>query len=120
MINPKQNTTIVKNMALTSGGHGQHPENVVQLRPQKVRISLRKGQEYKLDFEYLQAKDYPVDLYYIIDNSYSMSFFKKKLSSLGDKLASTMKNLTKHFKIGFGSFVEKTRLPFVDERPHKY
>ena len=42
---------------------------------------------------------------------------KDNLATLGRKLAETMKNLTGQFKLGFGSFVDKTTMPFVDVAP---
>lgn len=38
---------------------------------------------------YKQAKDYPVDLYYLMDLSHSMEDDKAKLASLGDLLGMT-------------------------------
>jgi hypothetical protein len=38
------------------------------------------------DVKFKQAVDYPVDLYYLMDLSYSMKDDKEKLSQLGDLL----------------------------------
>ena len=40
----------------------------------------------KFTVTYRQAKDYPVDLYYLMDLSYSMADDKAKLAQLGDTL----------------------------------
>lgn len=63
---------------------------------------------------YQQANDYPVDLYYLMDLSNSMRPHKDKLSSLGSELASAMRKITKNFHLGFGSFVDKVALPYVN------
>ena len=44
---------------------------------------------------------------------------KEKLSQLGDLLAERMKLITKNFRLGFGSFIDKKVMPFVDPRKEK-
>ncbi|KAG8227222.1 hypothetical protein J437_LFUL003428 [Ladona fulva] len=94
-------------------------EEAVQIRPQKVKLQLRVHEPSSVDFHYAQAEGYPVDLYYLMDLSSSMADDKKKLSILGDKLAEEMKQLTSNFRIGFGSFVDKIEMPFVNTFPDK-
>lgn len=72
-----------------------------------------------MGFSYAQAKDYPVDLYYLMDLSKSMEDDKDKLSSLGNHLAETMRRMTSDFKLGFGSFVDKVVMPYVSTVPRK-
>lgn len=105
---PELKYEIVENKPLKSSD-----ENVVQIRPQKVKLKLRKGQEHVLQFQYQQAKNYPVDLYYLMDLSISMKAYKDILAKLGAKLASTMTNLTSNLSLGFGSFIDKVEVPFV-------
>lgn len=69
--------------------------------------------------DYSQAVAYPVDLYYLMDLSKSMNDDKDKLSSLGNLLAETMKNMTSNFRLGFGSFVDKVVMPYVSILPQK-
>jgi len=69
--------------------------------------------------KYSQAKDYPVDLYYLMDLSASMEPYRNDLSQLGTRLAETMQNLTSNFRIGFGSFVDKVILPMTNTQPDK-
>lgn len=69
--------------------------------------------------KYSQAKDYPVDLYYLMDLSASMEPYRDKLSKLGLQLAKAMKKLTSDFRIGFGSFVDKVVLPMTNTQPDK-
>jgi integrin beta 1 len=73
----------------------------VQLRPQEADIRIRPSMrlrrfshtlgtliESKARFvvTFRQALDYPFDLYYLMDLSYSMKDDKEKLSELGDLL----------------------------------
>ncbi|XP_055370761.1 integrin beta-PS-like [Condylostylus longicornis] len=92
---------------------------IVQIRPQRVSLKLRPHQVHTLNFEYSQAEDYPIDLYYLMDLSRSMLNHKEKLSSLGNTLANAMKNITRNFQIGFGSFVDKVLMPFTSIMPEK-
>lgn len=85
-----------------------------------MKVRLRKGEEVKLNFQYAQASNYPVDLYYLMDLSASMETHREKLAKLGNKLAETMRNITSNFKLGFGSFVDKVDLPFTSTVPEKY
>lgn len=92
----------------------------------------------KFNVTYRQAVDYPVDLYYLMDLSYSMKDDKQKLSELGDLLgmlslfvllaihlsvgdvsAERMRQITRNFRLGFGSFIDKKLMPFIDPRPEK-
>lgn len=74
---------------------------------------------YSLKMHYTQAVDYPVDLYYLMDLSKSMEDDKDKLSSLGNLLAESMRNITSNFRLGFGSFVDKVVMPYVSTVPKK-
>ena len=62
-------------------------------------------------------------MYYLMDLSQSMSDDLENLRSLGSKLTAKMKDVTgnkpKNFRIGYGSFVDKTVLPFVSTVPAK-
>lgn len=69
--------------------------------------------------KYRQAKDYPVDLYYLMDLSASMEPYRDQLSKLGLQLAKDMLKLTSNFRIGFGSFVDKVALPMTNTQPDK-
>ena len=72
-----------------------------------------------MKFNYSQAEDYPVDLYYLMDLSSSMSDDKDKLSNLGALLSATMRNITSNFRLGFGSFVDKVLMPYTSTVPEK-
>lgn len=71
------------------------------------------GQVFNFSVQYSVAKDYPADLYFLMDVSISMEDDKKNLVKLGEKLVETMRNMTADFQIGYGSFVDKNAVPFV-------
>lgn len=60
-----------------------------------------------------QVEDYPVDLYYLMDLSFSMKDDLARLRTLGSKLAEAMRRTTSNLRIGFGAFVDKTRSPYM-------
>ena len=45
---------------------------------------------YKFNMTFRQAENYPVDLYYVMDLSFSMGDDKSKLAELGDLLGKYM------------------------------
>ena len=89
------------------------------MRPQEVDIHIRPKSRARFFVSFRQAANYPVDLYYLMDLSYSMKDDKEKLSQLGDLLADRMKQITRNFRLGFGSFIDKKVMPFVDPRKEK-
>lgn len=60
-----------------------------------------------------QVEDYPVDIYYLMDLSYSMKDDLGSIQNLGTKLASQMRKLTSNLRIGFGAFVDKPVSPYM-------
>lgn len=62
---------------------------------------LGEPQTFSLKFK--RAEDYPIDLYYLMDLSYSMKDDLENVKSLGTSLMSKMKNITSDFRIGMES-----------------
>lgn len=60
-----------------------------------------------------QVEDYPVDIYYLMDLSYSMKDDLGSIQNLGTQLASKMRELTSNLRIGFGAFVDKPASPYM-------
>lgn len=99
-------------------------QEIVQIYPQRMSLKLRiskfcfsnKGiqfdsclrqiidQPQKIALTYSGPLDFPVDVYYLMDLSFSMNDHKDKLSKLGKSIADAMTNITNDFRIGFGSF----------------
>ncbi|KAL0201335.1 hypothetical protein M9458_004522, partial [Cirrhinus mrigala] len=76
-----------------------------------------EAQTFNLTFK--RAEDYPIDLYYLMDLSYSMKDDLENVKNLGTGLMREMKQITSDFRIGFGSFVEKTVMPYISTTPAK-
>ncbi|XP_072902731.1 integrin beta-2 [Hemitrygon akajei] len=98
---------------------GRHHDKVVQIKPQKVQLVLRRGSPHKILVKFKRAEGYPIDLYYLMDLSYSMKDDLQKVKKLGKELLEALRSVTKSIKIGFGSFVDKTVLPFVNTHKEK-
>lgn len=58
-------------------------------------------------------EDYPVDLYYLMDLSYSMNDDLFRLRTLGKGLAEAMNRTTSNLRMGFGAFVDKPLSPYM-------
>uniref|UniRef100_A0A913I850 Integrin beta n=1 Tax=Strongyloides stercoralis TaxID=6248 RepID=A0A913I850_STRER len=118
---PQKSFEVIEDEPLSDTRHvdDDHQDEAIQLKPQEVDVVIRPTSKVRFEVTYKQALDYPVDLYYLMDLSYSMKDDKQKLSELGDLLAGRMRNITKNFRLGFGSFIDKKLMPFVDPRPEK-
>ncbi|RWS15929.1 integrin beta-PS-like protein, partial [Dinothrombium tinctorium] len=94
-------------------------KDIIQLKPQRIALKLRPHTKQTFKLTVRQAVGYPVDLYYVMDLSRTMRDHKDKLAKLGDQLATEMRKITGNFKIGFGSFIDKQVMPFIDITPEK-
>lgn len=82
------------------------------MRPQRVSLAnMRVGDSFNISLQYVPAKNYPIDLYLLMDLSDSMGDDKENVVRLGSLLANTMSNITTNYKLGFGSFVDKNVEP---------
>ncbi|KAM6900663.1 integrin beta-1a isoform 1-T1 [Xenentodon cancila] len=95
------------------------PEEITQVQPQKLSLTLRSGEPQSFDLKFKRAEDYPIDLYYLMDLSYSMKDDLENVKNLGTSLMLEMSKITSDFRIGFGSFVEKTVMPYISTTPAK-
>ncbi|KAF3843535.1 hypothetical protein F7725_002384 [Dissostichus mawsoni] len=122
---PTSSVSVLHNMPLSSKGSGWTQNDVVQIQPQKLSLSLRPGDQTWFELQVRQVEDYPVDLYYLMDLSLSMKDDLETIRNLGTKLALEMGKLTSNFRLGFGSFVDKNIGPLQpggaeadDDVPH--
>ncbi|KAM6376920.1 integrin beta-4 isoform 2-T2 [Pluvialis apricaria] len=90
-----------------------------QVSPQSMVMRLRAGEEMSFNMDVFQPLESPVDLYILMDFSYSMSDDLDNLKSMGQKLATVLQELTSNYTIGFGKFVDKVSSPQTDMRPEK-
>ncbi|NXG51545.1 ITB4 protein, partial [Psilopogon haemacephalus] len=90
-----------------------------QVSPQSMFMRLRAGEEMSFNMDVFQPLESPVDLYILMDFSYSMSDDLDNLKSMGQNLAEFLQDLTSNYTIGFGKFVDKVSSPQTDMRPEK-
>ncbi|GJQ85656.1 hypothetical protein Trydic_g20204 [Trypoxylus dichotomus] len=115
LTDPERMIAIELDKALDSGKFAE----AVQIKPQRIKVRTRRGEETKIQFQYAKAANYPIDLYYMMDLSASMKTHKNKLATLGGKLEKAMRSITSNFRLGFGSFVDKRAMPFTSTAPKR-
>lgn len=86
----------------------------LHINPSKVKMRIRSGETLNLDFTVKQPENYPVDLYFLLDNSKTMNAHRLELAKLASELKEILLNLTNDVAMGFGSFVDKPILPYVE------
>lgn len=95
----------------------------IQIKPQHVRMKLRKNRQQFVKMNYKPARNYPLDLYYLMDLTWSMRDDKQTLVGMGGSLTKSLQNLTENFRLGFGSFADKPIMPMIhpgsEENPCK-
>lgn len=87
---------------------------VVQFKPQKIQIKARPNVLIPFNMSYKPAKDYPLDIYFMIDYSATMKNHAKTLIKQSEKIFKNLTALTNNVRFGIGSFVEKPAMPFVE------
>ncbi|XP_068123318.1 integrin beta-7 [Hyperolius riggenbachi] len=111
IIDPRGLIRTVKNISLSDNAD---QEVITQLAPQKMYLKLRPGKKEKFKVQFKRAEGYPIDLYYLMDLSYSMKDDLENVKKLGSDILQELHKITKSVRIGFGSFVDKTVLPYVN------
>lgn len=90
-----------------------------QVTPGDVSIQLHPGAEANFMLKIRPLKKYPVDLYYLVDVSASMHNNIEKLNSVGNDLSKKMAFFSRDFRLGFGSYVDKTVSPYISIHPER-
>uniref|UniRef100_S4RGG6 Integrin beta n=1 Tax=Petromyzon marinus TaxID=7757 RepID=S4RGG6_PETMA len=116
---PTGKVKILKDKKLTNRSSKLPAKDITQIAPQLIELTLRSGQPQNIDLRFRRAADYPIDLYYLMDLSYSMKDDLENVKKLGTELQQRMKDITSDFFIGFGSFVDKTVMPYISTTPKK-
>ncbi|CAH2302790.1 integrin beta-3 isoform X1 [Pelobates cultripes] len=86
---------------------------ITQMTPQKIQLTLRPDDPQVFTVNVRQVDDYPLDIYYLMDLSYSMKDDLVKIQNLGTSLSEKMRSLTSNLRIGFGAFVDKPMSPYM-------
>nr|XP_014591919.2 integrin beta-2 [Equus caballus] len=90
-----------------------------QLSPQKVTVYLRPGQAAAFNVNFQRAEGYPIDLYYLTDQSNPLLNDLIHVKKLAGNLVQALKGITESGHIGLGSLVnthpEKMQNPCPDQ-----
>ncbi|XP_053605364.1 integrin beta pat-3-like isoform X2 [Plodia interpunctella] len=100
------------------GGEDGIKKDAVQFVPHNLDITTRPGTVVNFDMYYKPAKDFPIDVYYLMDHSFTMIQHTATLQQEGKNLYNELKSFTNNVRFGIGSFVEKPALPYAD--PHRH
>ncbi|XP_068119817.1 integrin beta-3 [Hyperolius riggenbachi] len=111
---PKSRVSAPGNRPLSNKGS---EGDITQMSPQKIELHLRQDDAQVFTVQVRQVEDYPLDIYYLMDLSYSMRDDLKKIRSLGTQLAEVMLQKTSNLRIGFGAFVDKPMSPYMFMSP---
>uniref|UniRef100_A0A3Q3E3I2 Integrin beta n=1 Tax=Labrus bergylta TaxID=56723 RepID=A0A3Q3E3I2_9LABR len=88
--NPRGNLEINTNKPVTNRNKDVteklKPEQITQIQPQKLTLTLRSGEAQTFDLKFKRAEDYPIDLYYLMDLSFSMKDDLENVKNLGTDL----------------------------------
>ncbi|KAJ8268699.1 hypothetical protein COCON_G00138710 [Conger conger] len=101
--NPRGSLTINRDKPVTDRKDTSEkvkPEDITQIQPQKITLNLRSGEAQAFNLKFKRAEDYPIDLYYLMDLSYSMKDDLENVKNLGTDLMREMKKITSDFRIG--------------------
>uniref|UniRef100_A0A673XFA2 Integrin beta n=1 Tax=Salmo trutta TaxID=8032 RepID=A0A673XFA2_SALTR len=115
---PFSSLSVQENTPLSDKASGA-ADDVTQIRPQKLSLTLRPDDARRFTVTVKQVEDYPVDLYYLMDLSYSMKDDLARLRSLGNQLAAAMGRTTSNLRMGFGAFVDKPLSPYMYTYPEE-
>ncbi|TKS87398.1 Integrin beta-1 [Collichthys lucidus] len=117
---PRGSSVLLKNRKITLQPKEQRRQQqeqqlgqVTQLQPQSVLLHLRPGEPQTFEVKFKRVEDYPIDLYYLMDLSFSMEDDLPNVKKLGADLMEEMRNMTSDFRMGFGAFVDKTVMPYI-------
>uniref|UniRef100_A0AAQ5XZW5 Integrin beta n=1 Tax=Amphiprion ocellaris TaxID=80972 RepID=A0AAQ5XZW5_AMPOC len=108
---PTSKLQVIEDRPLSNKAAGA--AQVTQIKPQKLHITLRPDDAKRFTVKVRQVEDYPVDLYYLMDLSYSMNDDLFRLRTLGRGLAEAMNRTTSNLRMGFGAFVDKPLSPYM-------
>uniref|UniRef100_A0A671MSJ7 Integrin beta n=1 Tax=Sinocyclocheilus anshuiensis TaxID=1608454 RepID=A0A671MSJ7_9TELE len=115
---PTSKMHVTENKDLSDKASGSTTD-VTQIQPQSMHISLRPDDSQVFTLKVRQVEDYPVDLYYLMDLSYSMNDDLSQLRRLGRGLAEEMSKTTSNLRMGFGAFVDKPVSPYMYISPQE-
>lgn len=111
MYDPITEKNVILNANFTDGSNNSE---TIQFRPQNIKIKARTNDPITIEMSYKPAKDYPLDVYYLLDASGTMKAYQNKLLVQGLEIYTKLSTITNNVQLGVGSFVEKPSLPYVE------
>uniref|UniRef100_A0A6I8N8I1 Integrin beta n=2 Tax=Ornithorhynchus anatinus TaxID=9258 RepID=A0A6I8N8I1_ORNAN len=114
---PHTSVHVLQDDPLSTRASGHALDQLTQINPQRIAVDLRPGEAARVRVQVRPVEDYPLDLYYLMDLSLSMKDDLDAIRHLGTRLAQEMRALTRNFRLGFGSFVDKSTSPFSYTAP---
>ena len=101
-VNP-QSTTTINSLPLNQNN---------QVSVSSVNMKLRVGEPQNFTVSVKAAENFPLDLYMLMDLSASFETDLVTVKNIAPNLVDAVRNLTSRFRVGFGTFVDKTTAPF--------
>jgi protocadherin alpha len=85
----------------------------VQISPQEIRLNLRTGKRQTFTLSVKPARNYPLDMFFLMDLSGSQAPDLAMLRNLSNSIIEQLENISSQFHLGFSSFVDKIAYPFA-------
>ncbi|XP_065194784.1 integrin beta-1-like [Sycon ciliatum] len=104
IVHPQSEMKIQSNLPL---------EGQVQVAPQKFFVRLRPHEQVQMKIKLRPQPNYPLDVYYLMDHSNSMKDDLDTLKLNSVSLANAIRSVSNNYRIGYGSYVDKTTAPFA-------
>ena len=93
-------------------------QDPVLIQPQAAKVELRLyGEPQTVRFSVGQSKQYPLDMYFLLDYSFSMNQTLNNVANQGGAIIEAIRDITQDLRIGVGSFTEKNLAPFSSSIP---
>ncbi|XP_056008967.1 integrin beta-6-like [Ostrea edulis] len=106
---------IIQDDDFSDGGPRKDP---IQIKPQRVKIKLVPNADgLELPIFYRTARNFPLDLYFLNDPSYTMRSLVSTLNNLVNDIAGEIATLTNDFRFGLGTSMDKVIMPFTRTDP---
>ncbi|KAJ2944558.1 hypothetical protein O0L34_g3907 [Tuta absoluta] len=99
--------------------YNQDFSSSTQIKPQRLKIFLRPGEQQAFNFSFKPTRNFPADLYFLFDSSTTMRGALETIASDAEKIYESMRIKTTDVRIGMGTFVDKNAAPFVREKHPK-
>ncbi|XP_063529115.1 integrin beta pat-3-like [Cydia strobilella] len=113
---PKSNVVVDDKDNLNFSSANQHS---IQIKPQRIKMKLRVGEQKKFYFYYKAVENFPVDLYFLLDASNTMKRVRNDISKKSKEIYDAMYNLTTDIQLGYGTFIDKHVFPFQNNMTRK-